>query len=267
MGHRVGLHAARDHRTHRGYIDAGGYKQPVAERDGVARQRRVERKRCLLEQHPPRKRVAVAVKPRRGEGDNDISLRDRGWVDALLGRHGTHREACEVILAIRVHARHLRGLSPGQPAARLPATFGNACYDGRADLGPETTGREVVEKEERPRACDEDVVHTHRDAVDADGVVAIGGEGDLQLGADAVGARNKARAAWGVTGLGEIKDGAESAEPAYGARNPGRGRERANLTNHLVARVDVHAGCCVVVTLDCHRRLRRRFGLPLSAPS
>ena len=62
-----------------------------------------------------------------------------------------------------------------------------------ATSGCSRPGREVVEKEQRPRALHEDVVDAVIDEVDADGAMHVGHERDLQLGADAVGARDENR--------------------------------------------------------------------------
>ena len=54
---------------------------------------------------------------------------------------------------------------------------------------------DVIEKEERPRAEDRDVVDAMVDEIGADGVVPVHGEGDLQLRADAIDARDQHRLA------------------------------------------------------------------------
>ena len=52
-------------------------------------------------------------------------------------------------------------------------------------------GADVVEKKQRLRADDGDVVDAVVDEILPDGVVALGGEGDLELGTDAVHARDE----------------------------------------------------------------------------
>ena len=66
---------------------------------------------------------------------------------------------------------------------------------GRADLGLELAAGVVVEKKQRLCALHHQVVHAHRDQIDADGVVAAGFDGDLELGADAVGCGDQDRVA------------------------------------------------------------------------
>ena len=108
---------------------------------------------------------------------------------------GADREAGEVVVAVGVHARHLRRLAADQRAAGLrqpsamPATTARACVD------VELAGGEVVEEEQRLGALHHDVVDAHRHQVDADRVVDARLDRDLELGADAVGAGDQHRIA------------------------------------------------------------------------
>src|SRR2546421_531927 len=63
----------------------------------------------------------------------------------------------------------------------------------RGDLRIEFAAGEIVEKEQRLGALYEHVVGAHRYKIDADGVVAAEGEGELQLGAHAIRARDQYR--------------------------------------------------------------------------
>ena len=123
-------------------------------------------------------------------------------------------EAGDVVLAVGVEARHLRGLAAEQRAAVLAARAREPVDDLDGDVGIEAPGREVVEEEERLRALHEDVVDAVIDEVDADGAVDAAHERDAQLGADAVGARHEHRIAMAAR--------AEAEEPA----------ERAELRQH-----------------------------------
>ena len=64
-----------------------------------------------------------------------------------------------------------------------------------ADLRIELAAGEIVEKEQRLGALHHEVVDRHGDEIDADGVVAAGLDGDLDLGADAVGRGDQDRIA------------------------------------------------------------------------
>ena len=71
----------------------------------------------------------------------------------------------------------------------------NAGDHGGADFRLEFSTGVVVEEEQRLGALHHQVVHRHGDQIDADGVVAAGLDGDLDLGADAVIGRHQDRIA------------------------------------------------------------------------
>ncbi len=115
----------------------------------------------------------------------------RGSNCAALG--GADRKARKIVIVAAVEAGHLGGLAADQRAAGFLATDGNAGNDGRADFGLEFSTSVVVEKKERFGALHNQVVDAHGDQVDADGFVAAGLDGDLDLGADAVGGGDQDR--------------------------------------------------------------------------
>jgi hypothetical protein len=83
--------------------------------------------------------------------------------------------------------------SSAQPACRhpsaMPDTMSAPCFTSSF------AGREIVEKEHRLRALDDEIVDAHGDEVDADRVMDPGLDGDFQLGADAVIGRHQDRIA------------------------------------------------------------------------
>ncbi len=97
----------------------------------------------------------------------------------------------------------------------------------------------VVEEEQRLRALDQDVVDAHRDEIDADRVVAAERERELQLGADAVGARHQHGLA---IALRQLDQRAESADAGQHLRAQRPLRERLDPLDERVAGVDVDAG-------------------------
>jgi hypothetical protein len=146
-----------------------------------------------------------------------------------------------------------RRLAADERAAGLPAPLGDAAHDRDADLGRELRGGEIVEEKQGLGALDHDVVHAHRDEIDADGVMDAGLDRDLDLGPDAVigatriGSRNPRRL--------EVEQAAEAADLGVGARPPGRAHQRPDRLDHGVAGVDVDAGLRVgeAVTRLSHR--------------
>ena len=71
-----------------------------------------------------------------------------------------------------------------QPAWRQPSAMPAITRSATAVV--ELAGGEIIEEEERLGALDDQVVDAHRDEVDADPVVPVMVDRQLQLGADAV---------------------------------------------------------------------------------
>ena len=101
-----------------------------------------------------------------------------------------------------------------QPACRQPSAMPAITRAAIADV--ELAGGEIVEEEQRLGALREQVVDAHGDEVDADGVVPAGLDGDLELGADAVGGGDEDRVR--EAGRLEIEQRAEAAEVGVRAR-------------------------------------------------
>src|SRR5207237_4445411 len=93
--------------------------------------------------------------------------------------------------------------------------------------------------------------------ISADRIVTAGHERQLELRADAVGARHEHRfvEARGI----KLEERAERSEIRQHARRKRRASERSDASNGFVARVDVYAGCLVV-----HRSTRlQKSSLPM----
>ena len=99
---------------------------------------------------------------------------DGGAGQHLVALDRADAEAGEVVIAGRVHARHLRGLAADQRAAGLAAALGDRCDHRCGDVVVELPGRVIIEEEQWLGALDDEVVGAHRDEVDADAVVAAG---------------------------------------------------------------------------------------------
>ena len=76
--------------------------------------------------------------------------------------------------------------STDQGASGGFAGLGEASDDLPQDTWIELRSGNVVEKEEGSRSGDRDVIDAMVDQILTDGVVLVGREGDLELGADAV---------------------------------------------------------------------------------
>jgi len=140
---------------------------------------------------------------------------------------------------------------PGISAVSPPTSAQPACSQpsaipldhGRGHVDVEPSGRVVVEEEQGFGTLHHDVVHAHRNQVDADAVVPAQFLGNPELRSDAVGPRDQHRAA--VTLDRQFEHRAEAAEPGQDARAPGARREGLDTIHQGVARIDVDAGVAV----------------------
>ena len=190
---------------------------------------------------------AVGMHAAGSDAHKDVAHLDLGAVDQLGLLHDARREAGDVILVAFVHAGHLGRLAAHQGAARLAAALGHA-GDDRLDLGRDIVPQgHIVQEEERLGALREHVIDAHGHGVDADGVVLVHREGDLELGAHAVGAAHQDRLL--VAERGEVEHTAEGSDASHRARTGRGGDVLLDAADHFVARFQVHA--CFFVRL-CH---------------
>jgi hypothetical protein len=120
---------------------------------------------------------------------------DPSAVDQLLLFDHRQAEAGQVVTVGAVEAGHLRGLPTQQRAAAAAAAGRDALHHLRQGGGAELAGGDVIQEEQRFGAAGDHVVDAHRHQVDADAVVATMGLGQVELGADPVGARHQQGAA------------------------------------------------------------------------
>ena len=140
-------------------------------------------------------RVAVGVRAVRGQPQHHVARRDRLAVDDARFLDDADGEAGQIVFAVRIHARHFGGLAADQRAAGQFAALGDALDHRGRGVDIELAAGEVIEEEQRLGALHQNVIDAHRHQVLADGVVAVQLEGELELGADAVGAGNQHRLA------------------------------------------------------------------------
>jgi len=136
---------------------------------------------------------------------------------------------------------------PGISAVSPPISAQPACSQPRAtaadhlrgDVDVELAAREVVEEEQRLGALHQDVVGAHRHEVDADGVVAVHRERELELGTHAVGAGDE----HGLAKSACRSPPARRSRRCPPALGPHRALgERLDALDERVAGVDVDAG-------------------------
>ena len=186
--------------------------------------------------------VAVGMRATGGKAQQHVAgLNGLAVDDAFLLDHAD-AESGQVVLALRVHAGHFRGFAADQGAAGLLAAFGDAADDVGGDGLVQFAAGEVIEEEERFGALHEDVVHAHRHQIDADGAVPAEHEGELELGAYAIGSGHQDRL---LVLRGDRAQRAEAAKARQHFGAQGTLREGLDGLDERVAGVDVHAGVTV----------------------
>src|SRR5689334_18392640 len=121
-----------------------------------------------------------------GEPEDDITGGDARSGEHIVTLHRADAEARKVIIAERVHARHLRRLTPDESATGLPAALGNRRNHGGRNLTVQFSRRIIIEEKQRLSALNDEIVGTHCDEIDADAVMTPRLDRELQLGADPV---------------------------------------------------------------------------------
>ncbi|EIM72195.1 hypothetical protein A33O_20475 [Nitratireductor aquibiodomus RA22] len=184
-------------------------------------------------------RKTVGMNAGGGEAQKNVALGNVTCGQKPVALCRAHGEARQVVILAVIHARHFRRLATDQRASGLPAALGNARNDRRTLVGIEPAGCEIVEEEERLGTLNDKIVDAHGNEVDADRVVPVRINGDLELGADAVIGGHE-------DGVGkacrlEIEQAAEAADLAVGAR-PARGAHHGlDLVHHPAAGIDIDA--------------------------
>ena len=196
-----------------------------------------------LEQQLAGERVAVGVEAGGGQADQLVARLDHAWREQLFALRRADDEARQVVLALAVHARHLGCLAADERAAVFLASLGEAADDLAGDFGVELAGREVVEKEDRFGALYGDVVDAVVDQALADRVMHVHREGDVELGAHAVGGADQHRVfeLLAVEGVAGAK-GADASQNVLAERAL---REFLDLRGGAVCFVDIDAGVLI----------------------
>src|SRR5581483_934676 len=199
----------------------------------------------MFEQHLSRKRVAVGVQ----SAGTDSYERVAGAYAPRIGNSAaiddSDRESRQVIFARMVQVAGLAGFTAHEACTGKPASIRHALDDLKDDLLLELAEADVVEKEEGTGAMADDVVDAHRDTIDPDRVVPSGGEGDLELGSDAVGPRNEDGMAHPAGGAVDGKKRTEAADSTDHARIRGLARDASDYRNQGLLEGDIDSGSLV----------------------
>ena len=223
-------------------VDLGRGQQLFAE--GLAEFVDVAADRLLVDaERLANQRIAVGVYAGGGNTDQRIAGLDAGAVDHLFLIDHADREAGHIVLVFRIEARHFSGFAADQRAACLTAALcdtGNHLCDL---LRVVLADCNIVEEEQRLCTAAGDIVYAHGNAVDANGVVLVHQERQLELGADAIRTGNEDRILHAIEIRAE--QAAEAAERTHNALGKGAFYHRLHQLDRFVACGNVNAGSLV----------------------
>ena len=194
----------------------------------------------IIEQDLAGERVAIGVESTGFDAENDVAGTDRFAIEHAGLLDDTDDGAADVVFAGLVKAGHLRCLAADQGAVVFRAGFGEAFDQVLEHFRLKFAGADVIEEKERFRAEDCDVVDAVIDQVLADRVVLAHGEGELELGADAIDAGDEdgLLVFFGVEG----EEAAEAADLAEDFAAVSGGEQLGEGGFDLVPKIDIHTG-------------------------
>src|SRR5262245_4993936 len=128
-----------------------------------------------------------------GKPDQNISRHNRLGIENFLPFDDADDETSQIIFSVGKIIRMLGGLTPDQCTPRLTTPCSNSPHNHLGDIDIKLAADKVVQEEKRLGALSDNIIHTHRYKIDADGIVLLHHERHFELGPDAIGGRNKHR--------------------------------------------------------------------------
>jgi hypothetical protein len=174
------------------------------------------------------------------KAEDHIPNLDSTAIDHFRSINHTDNAARQVVLALAIHAGHLRCLTANQRAARSAACLGEPGEQLIENARLQLFGANVIEKEKWTRPQDRYVVDAMINEVRTDGVMPVHGESDLQFRADAIYARDQHRIAHSREVWRE--QSAEPADLAQDLRTVRAFDARLDAPLDQVAEIDVDSG-------------------------
>ena len=191
---------------------------------------------------------AVGMNAARRHAHQHVADLDLRAVDQPLLLDHTDREAGDVVLAVGIHTRHFGRLAAHQGATRLAAALRDPGDDSFDFAGLVAPHGHVVEEQQRFGPLRQHVVDAHGHGIDADGIVLVHGERQLELGADAVGAAHQHRLL--DPQRREVEHPAERPDIAHHAQTRSRRHVLLDAPHHFVSGFEVDPRLFITF---CHR--------------
>ncbi len=178
-----------------------------------------------------------------GQAEDNVARGGLRAVDDVLFFHDADAKPGQIVILAMVHAGHFGRFSAHQGAARLHAALDDTRDDPLTDVDIEFAGRKIIEKIYRLRALHDDVVHAHRDEIDAHRIVPPAVDCEPQLGAHPVGPRHQD--GFAVTVERHFHQRAEAADATQYLGTHRAPDSRFDPLNQFITGVDVDAGFAI----------------------
>jgi len=130
-----------------------------------------------------------------GESDQNIFRLDTKRIGCTVEFNHTYGEACYIEVAFRVDVRHLGTFTTKQCATCDLATLCDSSDDPRSRFRILSMQAEVIEEEQWLGTLDDQIIHVHGNAVDAELIDLSEIGGHLDLGTDTISATHEYRLA------------------------------------------------------------------------
>ena len=158
-------------------------------------------------------------------------------------------------MARGVHIGHFRRFATEKRAVALLTPVGNAPNNRCRSLDVQRARGEVIQKEQGLGPLYQHIVDAHRDQIDTNRFVARQVDGELELGADAIGGRNEHGIA---PGLVQFEQSAKAAQSAHHTLAQGGAGRWLDTFDEVGTCIDIDAGIAVAersVGVLCHGRM------------
>ena len=215
-------------------------KEFLAEGLGHSRSGLAEREFGFFQKNMASQRIAVRVKAISTESNKHVADANFRAVEHFRAIDYANDRSGHIVFALLIHAGHLGGFPTNEGTPTVFAGLGETFEDLLEDNWVEFFAADVVKEIQGAGTNDGDVVDAMVHEILADGIVAIGREGDFQLGAHAVHAGDKHRFFHALeVGLEKT---AEAADFTENLGTVGGAHEGVNTLFDFVAEVHIDAG-------------------------
>ena len=201
--------------------------------------------RLVQSEYSANQRETVRVNAARWKRQDHIALSHAAVVYHFVLIYDACAVSREVVFVYRIEARHLRSLAADESGSCLYAALAYSRHYLLYLFRIVFAAGDVIKKEQRLCAHADDIVDTHRDAVDADGIMLVKHERELEFCTYSVSAAYQHRFADALEI--ELKQPAESSDLAHHSRDHSPGDVLLHEFDRFVARRYIDSRCFITV--------------------